>query len=272
MVLIRLYVSVFWPYDEDDYAYYAPYYSYGDIYTGSRHAPHTYVENSAEDTETCAGVAPGLVGLPMDRLEKTLQPISEQQAVFDDLKAASAKATEIMKASCPTEIPATPIGRLEAVERRVDAMSQAVQVLRGPLDAFYASLTQEQKQRLQSLPGDQGRNRGANLAEMCSQSARHFTELPSEQIQQIVQPTQQRSALDALKTASNKAADILNGTCPTQTPSTPGARLDAMAKRLDAMAEAVKTMRPALQGFYASLDDEQKARFNTMGGQSQRQG
>ena len=108
---------------------------------------------------------------------------------------------------------------------------------------------------------------------MCSQSARHFTELPSEQIQEAVQPNdKQRSELEALKTASSKAADILNGTCPSQTPSTPTARVDAMATRLDAMSTAVNTMGPALQGFYASLDDEQKARFNTMNGQSQRQG
>ena len=179
-----------------------------------------------------------------------------------------------MKASCPTEIPVTPISRLDAVETRVDAMIQAVQMLREPLNAFYDSLTDEQHQRLQGLAEDHGGNRtGASLAEMCSQSARHFTELPSEQIQEAVQPNdKQRSELDALKTASSKAADILNGTCPSQTPSTPTARLDAMAKRLDAMSTAVKTMRPALQGFYASLDDEQKARFNTMNGQSQRQG
>ena len=42
-----------------------------------------------------------------------------------------------------------------------------------------------------------------------------------------------------------------------------------MAKRLDAMGEAVKMMRPALQTFYASLADEQKARFNTMNEQAQ---
>ena len=136
------------------------------------------------------------------------------------------------------------------------------------------SLTDEQHQRLQGLAEDHGGNRtGASLAEMCSQSARHFTELPSEQIQETIQPNdKQRSELDALKTASSKAADILNGTCPSQTPSTPTARLDAMAKRLDAMSTAVKTMRPSLQGFYASLDDEQKARFNTMNEQAQRQG
>ena len=267
-----LYASVFWPYDEDDYA--APYYSYGDIYTGSQHARRNYVESSAEETETCAGVAPGLIGLPIDHLERTLQPTSDQQAAFDNLQAASAKATEIMKASCPTEIPVTPISRLDAVESRVDAMIQAVQLLREPLNAFYGSLTDGQHQRLQGLAEDRGANRAqASLAEMCSQSARHFTELPSEQIQQTIQPNdKQRSELEALKASSSKAAEILNGTCPSQTPSTPTARLDAMAKRLDAMSTAVKTMRPALQAFYASLDDEQKARFNTMTGRSQRQG
>ena len=79
-------------------------------------------------------------------------------------------------------------------------------------------------------------------------------------------------AFEALKAASSKAANILNGTCPSETPSTPGDRLDAMAKRLNATAQALNTVRPALQDFYASLDDEQKARFNTMNKQAQRQG
>ena len=152
-------------------------------------------------------------------------------------------------------------------------MIESVQVLRGPLDAFYDLLTNDQKRGLQSMAEDRGHNRaGTNLTEMCSRSARHFTRLPSDQIEQTVQPNgRQNSALEALKTASSKAADILNGTCPSRILSTPEVRLDAMAKRLHAMAEAVKTMRPALQTFYASLDDEQKARFNTMNEQ-QRQG
>jgi hypothetical protein len=34
------------------------------------------------------------------------------------------------------------------------------------------------------------------------------------------------------------------------------------------MVQAVKNLRPKLATFYASLSDEQKARFNTMGLQS----
>jgi LTXXQ motif family protein len=31
------------------------------------------------------------------------------------------------------------------------------------------------------------------------------------------------------------------------------------------MADAIKSVRPDLQNFYASLSDEQKAKFNTIG-------
>ena len=38
-----------------------------------------------------------------------------------------------------------------------------------------------------------------------------------------------------------------------------------MEKRLQAMIDAAKTVKPALDSFYASLTDEQKARFNRIG-------
>ena len=43
------------------------------------------------------------------------------------------------------------------------------------------------------------------------------------------------------------------------------ARADEMHNRLGAMVQAVKNLRPTLGTFYASLSDEQKAQFNTMG-------
>jgi aminopeptidase-like protein len=44
-------------------------------------------------------------------------------------------------------------------------------------------------------------------------------------------------------------------------------RLEAASDRLQALVQAVKTVRPTLGAFYASLGDEQKARFNNMGQQ-----
>jgi hypothetical protein len=41
-----------------------------------------------------------------------------------------------------------------------------------------------------------------------------------------------------------------------------------MSERLHAMVQAVETIRPALSGFYESLGDEQKAKFNALGQQN----
>jgi hypothetical protein len=38
-----------------------------------------------------------------------------------------------------------------------------------------------------------------------------------------------------------------------------------MEQRLQAMLQAVDTVQPALQQFYGSLSDEQKARFDRLG-------
>jgi hypothetical protein len=50
-------------------------------------------------------------------------------------------------------------------------------------------------------------------------------------------------------------------------PATPPGRLEVVGNRLQAMLRAVETMQPALADFYAALNDDQKARFNTMGKQ-----
>jgi hypothetical protein len=80
-----------------------------------------------------------------------------------------------------------------------------------------------------------------------------------------VQPIDaQRTTLDELKAESAKAIDLLKGACPNDLPSTPTGRLAAMQARLETMLAAVKTVHPALDRFYQSLSDEQKARFNAI--------
>jgi hypothetical protein len=90
--------------------------------------------------------------------------------------------------------------------------------------------------------------------------------MPFAEIEQAVQPTEQQyGTLERLGNALQKAVYILNEACPTTTALTPTGRLEAMQKRVEAMIEAGNTVRPALEGFYASLSNEQKARFNRLG-------
>jgi LTXXQ motif family protein len=60
---------------------------------------------------------------------------------------------------------------------------------------------------------------------------------------------------------------MLKSSCAADDALTPPARLAAVGKRLDTMLEAVKTVRSALNDFYASLNDEQKAQFEAIGPQ-----
>jgi hypothetical protein len=79
----------------------------------------------------------------------------------------------------------------------------------------------------------------------------------------VVKPTgAQEDGLKQLQDATGKAVSLLQAACPEDTPLTPPGRLTAMEKRLQAMIDPANTVRPALDSFYASLSNEQKARFD----------
>jgi hypothetical protein len=272
--------AMFWP---GPHYTYAP---YDDIYGGyaygapartrvaRRVTPETTgsVTDSADLAQSCGGLAPGVTDLPIDKIQQSLQLNDDQLKSLNALKAASSQASEALKASCSSELSLTPLGRLDSVQKRLDGMVQAWGTLRTPLDGFYNSLNDEQRQRFAALgPASSARlNRrapasGDNLAALCNSRTESFTQLPVQRVEQAVKPTQQQQdALEKLKAASTEAANQLQASCPAQSPQTPIDRFDAAGKRLNAMAGAIKTVRPALADFYSSLTDEQKARFNNL--------
>ena len=101
----------------------------------------------------CSPAAAGFAEWRLDRLDRLIKPTDAQRIKFDEYKAASSKAMEIMRSACPTEVPATITGRMAAMEKRMDAMLQSIKIVRSALDAFYATLTDEQKKRLDSNSG-----------------------------------------------------------------------------------------------------------------------
>lgn len=262
----------------DDYGYYR--YSRRPVRTRVARAPGGGPEvtgsatNGTQLAQGCGDLAPGVTDLPIDRIEKTIHLVHDQIQALDALKAASSQASDVLKASCSSNVPLTPVGRLDTVQKRVDGMRQALGIVRTPLDVFYNSLNDDQKQRFAALgpaasstkTNGGGAAAGDNLASLCSRRAENFTQLPVERVEQAVKPTpQQQDAFAKLKATSVEAANRLQASCPSQMPQTPIERFDAAGKRLDAMAEAIKTVRPALASFYASLSDEQKAQFNMLG-------
>jgi len=239
--------------------------TYGGVTQEDRQA---LAETNAAAEESCNGLAPGVTDFPGERIKQVVQPTGDQLTVLNDLGAAAARANDIIKASCPTAVPLTPVARLDNAAARLEAVIQAVDAVRGPLEAFYDSLSDEQKRRFDNM-GNRGNGQasaGGDVAALCSQQSGDATNLPTQRIEQVVQPNnqQQQDAFAALKQASRDTAAQLQASCPSQVPQTPVERLDAVKTRLQAMVDAMNTIRPKLQAFYGSLSDDQKARFNTM--------
>jgi LTXXQ motif family protein len=107
----------------------------------------------------------------------------------------------------------------------------------------------------------------AGVARMCREQAHELTDWSIERIGQTVQPSpSQRGALDAYRRSASEAFDALRADCPADAARTPTERLDQMSRALEVMLRAVNIVRPALESFYGSLDDEQKAQLNAMVG------
>lgn len=288
----------FWPGEYDDYAFWPQ--AYDGLIDGVFWAPGTgpiyaSLGGSGEDraggrasgrgrgaprgggaappaAQLCSATEPGLTQWPVEEIEKVVQPTRDQGALLADLRAAADQAAKVLQSACPSSQPATPLGRLDAVAQRLDAMLRAVDIVRPALARFYDSLDDEQKARFNATGQEANRseagrtgNASQEEAQVCSGRGAGFTDEAIRRIEQALRPRgAQRDALDALKDASAQAVETLRAACPDETPLTPVGRLDAMAKRLQAMLDAVRTVRPALAKFYASLSDEQKARFNVL--------
>lgn len=96
----------------------------------------------------CNPAAAGFSGWRADRIAELIKLTDAQRPKFEEFKAASVKAAEAMRDACQADVPDTIIARTEAMEKRLDTMLQAVRTVRPALEALYATLSDEQKARL----------------------------------------------------------------------------------------------------------------------------
>ncbi|HWL30956.1 MAG TPA: Spy/CpxP family protein refolding chaperone [Xanthobacteraceae bacterium] len=275
-----------------DYVYDGPYEELPPALAASASAPSrsgrsargaSSARPSASTQQFCANQAQGITAWPFDRIAQAVRPDDRQQALLDELKKAANDGAAQFKEACPTDIPMTPPGRLQAMTQRLQATLDTVKIVRPPLTAFYESLSDEQKARFNEVgpslgqraaqapdKGREGTDKGgaetADAQAACGGEKAGLSGLATEQIELAVQPNdQQYAALERLDDAMQKAVDDLQNACPNTTARTPVGRIEIMQKRLEAMIAAANAVRPALDDFYASLSDEQKATFNRLG-------
>jgi hypothetical protein len=251
---------VLWPSGRDDHLWA---FGYDDIVDGALRPEH----GAAPQRAGGQAVASGGGGAPVEcatqqgsetaaslseRIEQLIQPTDEQRAKLDDLRGALQHAFDYLDHACPADRPQTPTARLDAMEDRIWAGRQALLVVRAPLAALYASLTDEQKARLNGpLVHEMPRAAG------CRQSN---IDLSRALTGGRMRPTPtQRPGLEALQKTSTGLSRLLATSCPSTMPATPVERLDAADKRLNSMLYAVVTLRAPLDAVSTSMSNEQKS-------------
>ena len=255
-----IYAAIFAPYGHDDLAAYT-----GPSPSGRRHRRVPPLQ------QLCGDDSREIAGLPVDQIQQAIQLDEAQRAALDDLANALISAAQMIRASCPTQTAFTAPDRLARMQLRIGTMIQAESAVLQPLGKFYDLLDDEQEARLNALAEDRRKLSAANRAteadaQGCGAAQLAALQWPADEIEARLHPNDtQRTALKVLQEANARAVGILINACQPKDAITIPARLDAVDGRLDAMLQAVHLVSAALEDFYATLSDEQKAQFEAIG-------
>ena len=150
----------------------------------------------------------------------------------------------------------TPVARFDAIEQRLTATQQAIELIRTPLARLYDFLGDAQKAKFDAValgrqrrPGKTKEQQPNDVAAACKERSQQFTGLPAQQIADLLKPTQdQKPAFDALKAAAQEASATVAAACPNTVPENITERFDAIDARLKATIAAIKTVEPEVEG------------------------
>jgi LTXXQ motif family protein len=101
--------------------------------------------------QSCEIAQPATQRWPTEEIDARLQSTDAQRASLGALHSASARASDMLRASCQAEGAVTPPARLAVVRNRLDTMLQAVKSVRAALDEFYGKLSDEQKAQFETI-------------------------------------------------------------------------------------------------------------------------
>src|SRR5262249_61130058 len=99
----------------------------------------------------CEELAGVLRGWPVREIERDVRLSSAQRVAFYELVTASLKAADTLGGACPAETALTPVGRLDAMRKRLAAVRAATAAIRPALMHFYEALDQGHKVRFAGM-------------------------------------------------------------------------------------------------------------------------
>ena len=141
--------DAFWPYAYDNlYEDIFGNYAYGGA-TAYAAIGRPQAGGGRRAIDVCSTEVAGLTDWPIEAIAQVVGPDDAQRAALGELKAAAAKAFDVLRAACPNELASTPIGRINTIHARLAAMLQAVRIVRPALTNFYQMLTDDEQKALQ---------------------------------------------------------------------------------------------------------------------------
>jgi len=99
----------------------------------------------------CEELAAVLRGWPVREIERDVRLSSPQRVAFYELVTASLKAADTLGGACPAETALTPVGRMDAMRKRLTSVRAATAAIRPALTRFYEALDQGQKVRFAGM-------------------------------------------------------------------------------------------------------------------------
>ncbi len=107
--------------------------------------------SKAEQDPVCHQWVVILRSWPVGQIENAISLSDEQHAALHDVAAAMYRATGTLVATCPAEDRLTPLGRLDAKQKQLQALRQGIDAIAPVLSAFENSLNEAQKTRLAAV-------------------------------------------------------------------------------------------------------------------------
>ena len=123
------------------------------------------------------------------------------------------------------------------MQKRLSVMLQAVRTVRPAMEAFYQTLSDEQKARFNAIsPEEAAQSNERDLSQACNARTAGISSLPIDRIEQTVRPNEvQRVALKGLRDAMSESFNLLTVGVPDLSGADAGrpGRSDGAASRRD---------------------------------------
>lgn len=220
---------VLWP---GDYADHLWTHGYGDIMNTLLAAASGEQAASLIANGMCSAKAGELADGLIAHTHATIGPTDAQAAALDELADALREAIERGRA-------AVCAGSGDPMQRMVDGlwtMWDATLLIRPPLEKFYNSLTDAQREKLAGQAGEA-------LKRTCAEP---HQDASAQRLLAQALGGEQRPAVQQLQERSAELIKFLAASCPQGSEATPIDRLEAAGDRMNAMLYAVMSMSPTL--------------------------